>query len=230
VSVTLLELAARHLGPLASEVVFVGGATVELWISDEAAPDVRPTIDVDVIVDVATRGALARFEERLRAIGFREDQASGVICRWLRPGSELVLDVMPTDPSVFGFASVWQRNAVPHAVAVTLPSGAEIAVVSPPYLLATKLEAFASRGRSDFLGSRDFADVVALVDGRPELVAEVLESSPGLRHYLADQLTLHRDHPRFTTGVAGGLPGDVASQRRVAAVVLPRIDKIIGGR
>jgi hypothetical protein len=80
-SIALLEVAAAHLGALVSEVVFVGGATIELWITDEAAPEVRPTVDVDVVVDVATRSQLARFEQRLRAIGFREDQSSGVICR-----------------------------------------------------------------------------------------------------------------------------------------------------
>lgn len=40
------------------------------------------------------------------------------------------------------------------------------ATASPPCLLATKLEAFKSRGREDLLGSRDFGDVIALIDGR----------------------------------------------------------------
>lgn len=34
-NVRMLELAAEHLGDLLDEVVFVGGATVELWITDE---------------------------------------------------------------------------------------------------------------------------------------------------------------------------------------------------
>jgi hypothetical protein len=39
-----------------------------------------------------------------------------------------------------------------------------IAAVSPPFLIATKLEAFASRGCNDYIASRDFADVVSLLD------------------------------------------------------------------
>jgi hypothetical protein len=48
----LLELAAGILGPLVDEIVFLGGATVHLWLTEPAAPPVRATDDVDVICDV----------------------------------------------------------------------------------------------------------------------------------------------------------------------------------
>lgn len=118
-SIALLERAASALDDLLEEVVFVGGATVGLWITDPAAPEPRPTKDVDVIVEVTSRGRFAEFEERLRAHGFREDQS--------------------------------------------------IAAVPPPFLLATKLEAFASRGNEDYVGSRDMADVVSLSTDGPSL-------------------------------------------------------------
>jgi len=66
VSLELLELAASALGELLGEVVFVGGATVTLWITDPGAPPVRPTKDVHVVVEVATRTAFYEFEARLR--------------------------------------------------------------------------------------------------------------------------------------------------------------------
>ena len=78
----MLEAAADALGDLLPEVVFVGGATIGLWITDPAAPAPRPTKDVDLIVEVASRGGFYEFEERLRARGLREDAQSGVICRW----------------------------------------------------------------------------------------------------------------------------------------------------
>ncbi|MCP4447623.1 MAG: hypothetical protein GY811_20130 [Myxococcales bacterium] len=40
---------ARALGDFRSEVVFVGGATLGLLVSDPAAPMVRPTDDIDVV-------------------------------------------------------------------------------------------------------------------------------------------------------------------------------------
>ena len=41
----LLETAAVRLGDLLREVVFVGGATLDLMVSDEGAAPVRPTTD-----------------------------------------------------------------------------------------------------------------------------------------------------------------------------------------
>jgi hypothetical protein len=224
-SIELLELAAAGLGDLLGEVVFVGGATVGLWITDPAAPAPRPTKDVDVIVEDASRGSFHEFEERLRRQGFREDMDSGVICRW-RHG-ELMLDVMPTDASILGFSNRWQGFAVPHALRRQLPSGAEIVAVSPPFLLATKLEAFAGRGRADYMGSRDFADVVSLVDGRAELVAEVEASPSALRAYLAHEFISHQTHPRFLDGIYAGLLPDDASQARAELIVVPRIASIV---
>lgn len=81
-SIALLDLAAQDLKGLLDDVVFVGAATVELWISDPAVPPIRPTKDVDVVVEVTTRTEFYRFEERLRSVGFIEDQESEVICRW----------------------------------------------------------------------------------------------------------------------------------------------------
>lgn len=52
-SIPLLELAASKLGVLADELVFVGGATIALWITDPAVPPTRATDDVDVMCDVA---------------------------------------------------------------------------------------------------------------------------------------------------------------------------------
>jgi len=228
VNVELLELTAATLGDLREDVVFVGGATVELWITDEAAPEVRATYDVDVIVEVVTRDDYRAFEVRLGERGFRHDQASGVICRFRHLETSLVLDAMPLDPKVLGFENRWQRDAVSRAVERQLPSGQRIRVITPPYLLATKLEAFRNRGRGDFLGSRDFGDVVALIDGRPELVAEVRAADSELRKCLAFDFNRLRSEPLFRGGLAGTVPPDPASQGRVELVLLPRINELIG--
>lgn len=98
----MLERALEYLGPLADDVVFVGGATVDLWITDEAAPEFRLTEDIDVVVEVSTLRDYHRLEKRLRQAGFENDQQSGVICRFRYPDPLLVLDVMPTEASILG--------------------------------------------------------------------------------------------------------------------------------
>lgn len=107
--IELLELACRALGPLRDEVVLLGGTSIPLWITDSAARPARLSKDVDVIVEVMTYGAYQRFAERLREQKFVEDSGSKVICRFVyrEKKTELVLDVMPTSKSVFGFGGGW---------------------------------------------------------------------------------------------------------------------------
>ena len=48
----LLEDAVRKLAPFLDEIVFVGGVTMGLLITDEAAAPIRGTTDVDVIAAI----------------------------------------------------------------------------------------------------------------------------------------------------------------------------------
>ena len=226
-NVRMLELAAEYLDDLLDEVVFVGGATVELWVTDEAAPEFRPTDDIDVIVEITTRRDYYRFEKKVRHAGLENDHESGVICRFKHPNSGLLLDVMPTEASILGFRNRWQAEAFPHAIEVQLPSGQIIRAIPPAYLLATKLEAFRTRGKEDFYGSRDFSDVVVLVDGREELLDEVAAAPEPLRVYLAGQLEELSGHPAFDNGLEGALPSAPETQERVELVIRPRISTII---
>lgn len=160
-TIALLELAAARLGDLVNETMFVGGATLEALTTDPAAPPARPTDDVDLVIEATTRGRYELFADRLRARALSEDSTSRVICRWRDVRTGLVLDVMPTEERVFGFANHWYADAFAHAGIFELPSGARVRVISAPFLLATKFEAFADRGRRDPLASRDLADMAA---------------------------------------------------------------------
>jgi len=90
----LLIEAARLLKPLLGELVFVGGSTTGLLVTDKAAAKVRPTYDVDAIAEVSSYAAYAEFSERLRKCGFSEDTVEGApLCRWRQ--KKTILDVMP---------------------------------------------------------------------------------------------------------------------------------------
>jgi len=162
----LLEAVVARLGSLVDEVVFLGGCAL---LSDPAAPPLRVTRDVDVMVEVATLSAYHKFNEKLRKRGFTEDTSpKAPICRW--QAADLVLDVMPTNPDLLGFGNVWFARAFAAAFDYRLPSGARIRLLPAPYFLATKIEAFEQRGAGDYLLSRDIEDLVAILDGRPEVV------------------------------------------------------------
>src|SRR5271167_4215823 len=92
----LLVDAAKLLKPILGELVFVGGCTTALVITDKAAAEVRPTYDVDAIAEITSYAAYADFSERLRGCGFTEDTSEGApICRWRQ--RKTILDVMPLD-------------------------------------------------------------------------------------------------------------------------------------
>jgi hypothetical protein len=212
----LLERAAELLRPIIDELVFVGGCATGLLITDEASGGIRPTDDVDVIVEVASYGKYAEITERLRELGFRQDTKDGVICRW-RHGQELVLDVMPTDERILGFSNRWFGPAVTSAREVHLRTG-PIRAITPVYFLATKLEAFHGRG-SDFMTSHDLEDLVTVIDGRPEVVAEVHAADSQVRAYLSTECGQLLAERRFVDALYGFLQFDDASQQRVPFVL-----------
>jgi hypothetical protein len=59
----MLVQTARLLEPLLDELVFVGGCTTTLLITDKAAADVRPTYDVDAIAEITSYAAYAEQQE-----------------------------------------------------------------------------------------------------------------------------------------------------------------------
>jgi hypothetical protein len=110
---------------------------------------------------------------------------------------------------------------------VVFVGGATVVLWITDPALATKLEAFKGRGKGDFLGSADFADIVALVDGREELVPEVQRAASELRRYVSEELQRLRSHPRFLDGIYSAFPPDLASQARADEVVLPRLELLV---
>ena len=217
----VVEVAAL-LGDLAERCVFVGGAATGLLLTDPAIPSMRPTLDVDVIVEIATTGEFYRLQDALRAKGFAEDMESEVICRWRH--DPIILDVMPTEPDILGFANRWYPNAVRFAHECSI-DGVRLRFVSPAYFLATKLEAFHGRGDGDYMASHDMEDLIAVLDGRLEIVEDVAGADSDVQAYLADQLKELLEDDDFLDALPGHLPGDAASQARVP-LILGRMESI----
>ncbi len=181
-----LELVARvaeRLSRSSEEFVFVGGAIVGLLTTDPAIETPRPTDDVDAIVQVASYADYdRRLAPELRRLGLTEDIEAGITCRWLLDGVKV--DVMPTDSAILGFTNRWYEAAIANAMTATV-AGLSIRVVSPPYFIATKLEAFSDRGGNDHYGSHDLEDILTVIDGREELVGEVGAADDAVHTYIA---------------------------------------------
>lgn len=162
----------------------------------------------------------------LRQLNFREDTEEGApLCRWVIDG--IKVDVMPTSEHILGFANRWYLSAMEAAVSYRLNDDVTIRLATAPYFVATKLEAFASRGREDYQLSHDIEDVVAVVDGRPELVDEIAKADTEVRSYLQQRVGELLDTDAFLDALPGHLPGDAASQGRLPEI-LARFERIAG--
>lgn len=212
-----LRRIAEALGELREQVVFVGGAVAGLLVTDPLADSVRATRDVDAVVN-ASRSTFHRIEEQVAQRGFARDASSDVICRWVHKASGLLFDLMPVQPEVLGFSNRWYPYAVQTAVPVALGEGLTIRLVSAAAFVATKLEAFASRGGGDFMSSHDLEDVLNIVNGREELLKEVAAAPADLRQAVASAFTGLLTNPNFSNV----LPGLMAEPER-AGLAMERL-------
>ncbi|MEN9455335.1 MAG: hypothetical protein RL210_854 [Pseudomonadota bacterium] len=215
-----LRCIAEALGDLREQLVFVGGSVAGLLLTDPLAEGVRATLDVDAVVD-AGRAAFYRLEETVAARGFVRDSSSDVICRWVHRESGVVFDLMPVDAEVLGFTNRWYPYAVQTAEPVELAEGVTIRLVTAVAFVATKLEAFVSRGRGDFVSSHDLEDVLNVVDGREQLVSELAAAPTPLREAVAAVFAGLLAHPDF----ANVLPGLIAEPER-AELIQARLESM----
>jgi hypothetical protein len=197
--------------------VFLGGAVAGLLVTDPLADSVRATRDVDAVVS-ASRAMFHRIEEQVAERGFLRDASSDVICRWVHKASGVLFDLMPVEPGVLGFSNRWYPYAAQTAETVDLGEGVTIRLVSAVAFVATKLEAFTSRGAGDFMSSHDLEDVLNIVDGRGELVLEMRAAPAELRQAVAATLAPLLADPDF----ANVLPGLIAEAER-AGLVMERL-------
>src|SRR5690606_34026275 len=181
-----IQAIANALKELKEQVVFVGGATVSLY-ADRPVYDIRPTDDIDVIIVILNYSQRQKLEKRLREIGFTNDVDSGIICRFKIQG--IIVDIMPTDDSSIGFNNIWYTEGFEHAQNFTLLDGNIIRILTAPYFIATKLEAFKSRGGGDGRISHDFEDIVFVLENRAALWDELHKCDDKLRTYLKKEFT-----------------------------------------
>ena len=224
VNVESVAHVAEKLQALDEHFAFLGGAVLPLLLDDTSIVIVRPTKDVDVIVEVLTRLEYSKLEERLRASGFKHDMTQGAPkCRWVVDG--IMVDIMAASGEASDWPSKWFPEALAHALPIELSASCTANVVTAPFFIATKLEAFFERGERDYYGSHDLEDILTVLDGRVAVLGELAQSPDALLHYLADQFSALLSEPDFTQCLPGHIPPDSASQERVP-ILLETIHQI----
>lgn len=207
-----IEVVAAALENVRTRFVFAGAGILPLLIEPQFVPDLRPTHDVDAVVQVLHLGEWMRLRTALIACGFREramPSQNRQILFWL---NNLPVDFIPPRLQEFGTQNRWLDLGFEFAEESQLPSGRVIERLPANAFLAAKVAAFLSRGRRDVFRSDDLDDIVSLLVGRPTLPEELSFGHPEIRAYVHEHLEgFRRDREVWDV-----LPGYVRSREKLA--------------
>jgi len=224
-NVQQLQIVAGALKGLREKLVFVGGCVVGILITDTARPLVRATQDVDLVAEIASKVEYYAIAAELKRLGFQVDPEDEVICRW-RYGN-LKVDVMASREGVFSFTNRWYADAIEASVIAQLPDGTSIRLITAPYFVATKLEAFYDRGHGDYM-SHDIEDIVNVIDGRDELVRDIAAiKGSAVAEYLQAEVEDLISDPRFLQSLPSHFQPNAVEQQRIP-LLLARLREIAG--
>ena len=184
INLTRIKAVYNALGILKDDVVFVGGAVVSLY-AEQPTIESRPTDDVDVIIEILNYRSRTKLEEQLRGMGFVQDVDSGIVCRYKIDG--IIVDVMPTEDDTIGFSTKWYSEGYKEAVQFRIDNQLAVKILTAPYFIATKLEAFRDRGKGDGRTSKDFEDIVYVLENRESIWNEMNTAPKDVRSYLKNE-------------------------------------------
>ena len=204
----------QALEELADDVVFIGGAAVSLY-ADKPSEEVRPTDDVDILIELLKYDNYADLEVKLREKGFVNDMESGVICRYKING--IIVDIMPTRKGILGFANQWYEEGYATSVAYNINKADSIRIFQSPWFIASKLEAFNDRGEADGRFSSDFEDIIFVLNNRTTVWKELHEVKGPVAGFLKEQFLILVNNPFIDEWISGNL--EHSEQGRVRTIL-----------
>lgn len=219
----IIKKVAAALGELNNNVIYVGGATVSLYINDPAADDVRPTKDIDISLSVATINELEQIRENLVLKGFTQSSDLDVICRFKL--DDILVDVMNTDAIAWAPANPWFKNGFENLETIEI-DGLLVQIMPLTSFLASKFTAYDDRGGNDPRFSHDIEDISYILDNRTDwhniLKAEKNEE---IKRFLIERLKLIKNSPKFQEAILGNLFYETSEER--FKLIIEKIDFVL---
>lgn len=192
--IDLQSLASVALGlkELREKVVFVGGAVINLYANDFAAEEIRPTEDIDMTIKYDNFNEWSKLETRLSELEFYPDPFGQSICSY--KFKDIPIDIIPAENSAIGESNSWYKPGFKDLQNIEISKNITIRILSAPFFLATKFEAFANRGSLDYRSSHDFEDIIFVLDNRTNIVNEILNADEEVKIYLKNELAILKNH------------------------------------
>ncbi len=218
-----IETIAHALGELNDQVVYVGGAVVGLYVDDPGAPEVRPTKDIDVVLEIASMYQLEELRQKLAERGIHFTSEEEVVCRFRY--QNILLDVMSTQGVGWAPANPWFKYGFKKAY-VHFLENVQIKMMPLAYFLAAKFTAFENRG-NDPRTSHDFEDIVYILDNRTTLPSDILESDDEVKSFLISRFNIILKDAMWQEAVLAHLEPAVQTERY--DMLVQKLKKIVEG-
>ena len=216
-----LYQAASLLKDLNEQVVYIGGRIVGLLITDIIEDDVRPTFDIDVAFDLDATDIVAHYslQKKLENLGFRPE--GNINCRYVL--DDCIMDVMYTDGTLQGINSNWYQVGFNNAIEIQIKDK-KIKIFNAVYFIATKLEAFTDRAfkQNDYWDCKDLEDILNIINGRPEFLAELMDSPKNVVQFISSYFKKLIEDPKWFDAIKA-----IARDERSRNTVLSAMKKIV---
>jgi hypothetical protein len=199
--INTIKMVANALADLNDECIYVGGAVTGLYADDPLAPKVRPTKDIDIVLEIVSLIELERLRQKLAERNIRFAQEENTVCRFKY--KHILIDV--------DNAEIYHLDDV------------KIKIMPFVYFLASKFSAFRGRGK-DPRTSRDFEDIVYVLDNRTTFVKDILEAAVDVINFLVEELKLILQEPTLQEAFMAHLESETSAERY--EMLVSRIDYI----
>ncbi len=177
---------------------FIGGAASQFYIDDENSSRVRPTDDINCIVEIMVYKDFILFENKIIKLGFERKIDSKNICRWKY--KDIYVDIIPSESKkILGFTNRWYKKGIENAVGKKM-GNITIHYFSLPYFMASKMEAYNNRGESDPFGSTDLEDIIIVMDGIMDL--NIFSNFPlNVKDFMSQEFYKLMENPHFIDAI-----------------------------
>ena len=202
----MLATVANGLRDYLDKVYFVGGSVVEFYLEEAVSDPVRPTEDVDLVLEITSKFDFRDWEKLLMSCGFKHDMSENApICRWIF--NQVQVDALVPNLQM-GFTNKWYAEGMKHSFDYQLNKNLQIKLFELPYFLATKFEAVLHRGLSDLRMSHDFEDIIYLWSNVPDIFEQCQKADDNLRNYFSVTLQSLISNWTFNEAIEAHLPFD----------------------
>lgn len=221
INIKVIEKVAKVLEEINDDVIYVGGAVVSFYVTDTGAEQPRPTKDIDISVQISSYAEMNQLSEKLATKGVYPAVDQKVIYRY--EYKDILIDFIPYEKTPLGPTNSWLKPGFNKAYKIAV-GDQTIKILPVNYYIATKWEAYKSRGGSDPRMSHDFEDIIYVLDNNIEVVENIKNSDSVLMSFLKEMASEILQNPSRNEIIECHMNPFTANER--ITMIIDKLNKI----